>query len=261
MPGEDGSRYLETDVGLPELPLDRTIPGYPVDPNPLFGRVAYTHGPSLDQPLGIVRMNYGDRIDESGREVSHRVVPPFVLSPVWNERGQALFGVFEDGAARKCEGTGTTRRCVYLGWPKTWFAYVRLQFSPEEQRAPELRMRNQRLRSASIGAGIGAALAGALHLWQLYAMSLGGMAPEGVAFTTYGVALVLGFPTNLLLSVGLDYWRTLGLVSLGTSEYPLLLLGIVVNWTLISMLRGYLRRNRSDGADQRNRYDGREHHP
>lgn len=130
MPGEDGSPDLERDVEFAGLRLATTDLGYKVDPNPLFGRVAYTHGPAVDQPLGIVRMNYGDKMDESNQEVPHRALPPFVISPVWDERGQAHLGVFEDGGARKCEGTGTTKRCVYPGWPETWFAYVRPQFSP-----------------------------------------------------------------------------------------------------------------------------------
>lgn len=128
MPGGD-STYFEPDTGLAALPMDNTSI-VPLDPNPFFGRVAYTYGLGVDQPLSVVRMGYGDRVNEGNVDAGYRALPPFALIPLWNERGQAHNGVFEDGGIRKCEGSGSTARCVYNAWPGSWFAYVRPQFRP-----------------------------------------------------------------------------------------------------------------------------------
>lgn len=47
---------IDNDLYLPRL--SRTFHGY--DPNPYFGRVVYTPGLELDQPLAITRYNYVD---------------------------------------------------------------------------------------------------------------------------------------------------------------------------------------------------------
>jgi RHS repeat-associated protein len=50
---------------------------------------------------------------------------PFLISPLWNERGQAQVGVFHDGGMRRCLTVDGFRRCVQIIWPETWFAYHR----------------------------------------------------------------------------------------------------------------------------------------
>jgi hypothetical protein len=102
--------------------------------------------------------------------------------------------------------------------------------------AGTVRARIRWSRHAAVGAAFGVLLAVCLHAWQLYATSRSGMAPEGVAFITFGMAHLLGFPTNLLLSAALDLPAR--------SEYGLLLLGIVANWTLVALARGRLQRQR-----------------
>lgn len=92
----------------------------------------------------------------------------------------------------------------------------------------------QRSRRAALGAAIGVSLAVALHLWYLYATHLSGMAGEGVGFITYMLAMLLGFPVNLPVSLFTG--------SSGLREHYLLLLGIVINWILIASLAGSLRR-------------------
>lgn len=86
-----------------------------------------------------------------------------------------------------------------------------------------------------MGAAFGTAFATSLHIWQMY-VTRSGMAPEGVAFNTYLIGHLLGFPTNMLLStvVALPGW----------SGYFLLLLGIVVNWALLFLLVGLVRSRR-----------------
>lgn len=71
MPGQDGSALLENDTAKVALPSD-SYDTNKTDPNPYFGRVAYTHGPGVDQPLSLVRLGYGDLIDESNVERPHR---------------------------------------------------------------------------------------------------------------------------------------------------------------------------------------------
>lgn len=85
-----------------------------------------------------------------------------------------------------------------------------------------------------MGAGVGAALAAGLHLWHMFAWHVQELALEGVAFIVYALAMLLGFPTNLLITiinipVAGDYYALLG--------------GIVLNWAAIFWLRG-LRRAR-----------------
>ncbi|HYW10013.1 MAG TPA: hypothetical protein VE913_23810, partial [Longimicrobium sp.] len=130
MPGGDDSPYLENDVGIVELPVTTENSGYNVDPNPFYGRVAYTHGLGTDRPLGVIRLGYGDLLNQSGQVVGHRTVVPFGLVPLWSARGQPDLGVFDDGATAKCEGASTTARCVSVGWAGNWFAYARPRLRP-----------------------------------------------------------------------------------------------------------------------------------
>jgi RHS repeat-associated protein len=93
-----------------------------VDPNPYWGRVAYTYGGGVDQPLSIVRMGYVDMRDSIGYPLSTVWTPePFSIFPVWNERGQPLFGTWSNGRTRYCEWS----RCARISWPNSWFAYER----------------------------------------------------------------------------------------------------------------------------------------
>ena len=123
MPGQDGSTYLESDTTTVILAsVTNTIK---VDPNPFFGRVAYTHGAALDHPLSVIRSGYGDLIDEQNIERPHRALPPFAIMPLWTSNGQADNGVFADGAVRKCETISGVTRCVYIQWPAFFYAYAR----------------------------------------------------------------------------------------------------------------------------------------
>lgn len=92
--------------------------------------------------------------------------------------------------------------------------------------------------SLALGAGVGGALAAALHLWTLYATHVAGMAAEGVAFWTMIASSLLAAPFILLLQPGLDALPA-------GSEYPGMLMGIVINWSLLSWLRGRFRRHRA----------------
>jgi hypothetical protein len=95
-------------------------------------------------------------------------------------------------------------------------------------------MTRTRIGRVSLGAAIGVSLPVALHLFYLYATHASRMSGEGVGFVTYMLAMLPGFPVNLLVSLFTG--------SSGLGEHYLLLLGIVINWILISSLAGSLRR-------------------
>lgn len=97
---------------------------------------------------------------------------------------------------------------------------------------------------ATSGAVLGTTLAVCLHVWQMSATRLFGMAPEGVAFNTYALAHVLGFPTNLLFSILVDYLPGTE-KGLGYREYLLLLLGIVLNWAMLGWAVGLFKSRRA----------------
>jgi RHS repeat-associated protein len=117
-------QYAENDSATVQQAL---IPGgaLPVDPNPFWGRVAYTYGGAVDQPLSLVRMGYVDMRDSADYIQSTAWKPsPVSIFPVWNERGQPVFGTFSTGGTRWCSGS----RCLRLAWPAGWFAYERPRF-------------------------------------------------------------------------------------------------------------------------------------
>ena len=116
---------MEVDGGYLNLTIRGANPsdGQDVDPNPFYGRVLYTYGTAVDQPLSVIRMGYGDLRDEgvtvgSG---SYRTVAPFAIVPLWNSRGQPALGTFADGRWRHCAGA----RCVKLTWPELYAGYAR----------------------------------------------------------------------------------------------------------------------------------------
>jgi len=92
-----------------------------------------------------------------------------------------------------------------------------------------------------IGAGIGVVLAVGLHIWYLN-MASSGMDPEGLAFNSLMLGMLLGFPTNILLGLLLDYAMDFGIGGPGVTDYYGSLLGIVVNWGVLFWISGKLHR-------------------
>jgi RHS repeat-associated protein len=82
-------------------------------------------GTGIDQPLGILRMGYVDQRSSSGSVVGHRQVPPFLIVPLWDTRGQATRGVFADGGEKRCETRNGHLRCIFVTWPNSWFVLTR----------------------------------------------------------------------------------------------------------------------------------------
>jgi RHS repeat-associated protein len=92
------------------------------DPNPQFGRVAYTYGSAIDQPLSVTRINYRDR---PWWDTTH-VWAPFTVAPHWNWRGHADYGTFGDGGTRQCIASSRAR-CVGVRWRVSSFAIAQEQ--------------------------------------------------------------------------------------------------------------------------------------
>lgn len=139
MPGQDGSQYLENDTQpLPVQPYlgvwPTTSPPCPVDlskysrfdPNPHYGRVAYTHGLGIDQPVSLARIGLNRYytptwICDAGQPASFA---PFAAVPLWDWRGQADGAVYAGGAAQHCQYISGTTRCVRAVPDKRWYAYA-----------------------------------------------------------------------------------------------------------------------------------------
>ncbi len=117
MPGGDtvAAATMDNDT-LPPLLTPVALPVY-FDPNPQFGRVAYTHGAGLDQPLSVTRINLRDW---PWNDSTH-VWTPLTIAPHWNWRSQADYGTFGDGSYKQC--LVGTNRCVTVGWRASAFAY------------------------------------------------------------------------------------------------------------------------------------------
>ena len=72
------------------------------DGNPLLGRLAYTYGATLDQPLSVIRIAYGDTVWNGPRHWW----APFAVIPHWTWRGRPDYSTFADGAPVLCPWQG-----------------------------------------------------------------------------------------------------------------------------------------------------------
>jgi RHS repeat-associated protein len=138
--------YLESDTA--SIPVREYINWYPVeggetqswdgtkyspsDPNPLHGRVAYTHGLGIDQPLSIVRiglnryytpaLNYNNS-SPSDTSVKSVAFAPFAAFPQSDWRGHVDGATYAGGAKQHCETFSGTERCTSVVMSQTWSAY------------------------------------------------------------------------------------------------------------------------------------------
>lgn len=85
-----------------------------------FGRVLYAHGLSIDQPVQLIRLDYGP---------GSFFNVPIRLTPTWNWRGIAVTGTFQDRLRYHCHG-GTwvveaDTACVDVGWSGDMSAFMR----------------------------------------------------------------------------------------------------------------------------------------
>ncbi len=84
-----------------------TIPIYRVKAP--FGRVVYTHGLGIDQPVSVIRMGY-----------SSTWAAPVAVIPHANWRGSFDQGTFDNGAYTRCTKNAqglNSGDCVFVDWP------------------------------------------------------------------------------------------------------------------------------------------------
>jgi RHS repeat-associated protein len=127
-PGYTGATdaVLENDTAF-AAPIPIYRPGdVALDLNWFYGRVAYTFGPTLDQPLSLTRWAF--QRDSAGGQTA-KWVEPFTIVPHWNVRGGPDNGAFANGATRNCNSPAQTF-CVALQWPFGWTAHEQKFFQP-----------------------------------------------------------------------------------------------------------------------------------
>jgi RHS repeat-associated protein len=129
MPTRDASvnAWTENDTDtIPNVDWRFFGNGY-VDPNPMWGRVAYTHGLGTDRPLSITRYGYGDEArDANNVQYPFRNLPVFTMIPIWDARGNARMATYGHADLSYACNPGPYR-CAYATWPALIFAWKRDQ--------------------------------------------------------------------------------------------------------------------------------------
>jgi RHS repeat-associated protein len=113
---ENDTAAVRREVGSPE--------GYE-DTNPFWGRVLYTFGIDLDQPLSMTRLKYASQPSPTA---TWAVWDPVSIVPRWNSEGSADGGFFGAGAA-PCRTLDGQQRCMKLAWPFAWNASARALYT------------------------------------------------------------------------------------------------------------------------------------
>ena len=165
MPGHDSVQVstLENDTAVVrhEKVFGGSTPGaWIVDPNPYYGRVLYTPGLVIDQPLGVTRWELQDSVQASAQ--FERYANPFTMVPHWNLRGMADMGTFADGGIGSRPFRKSSTRTQWMpstsaglrwaiGWRRPTIGTAR-------------RSRTARARASVIGGGGGAGASGASRI-------------------------------------------------------------------------------------------------
>ena len=111
MPDEPIVREYDT-----QIPATKLADGNLYDPNPMYGRVAYTFGLKLDQPLTVTRLGYKNSFNETWS--------PFSIVPLWTVRGTADTSYFAATGAKNCN----TKRCVLVGYSAEYWTPAYSQY-------------------------------------------------------------------------------------------------------------------------------------
>ena len=98
--------------------VQRALSPNQFDPNPYFGRVAYTNASWVDHPLSVVRFKYADA--PPGKLWG--VYATFAIVPFYNGRGNPDLATFVPGGSR-ITYPGDTSRSVLLDFPTNRKAY------------------------------------------------------------------------------------------------------------------------------------------
>lgn len=109
------STWVENDTATVTSWAGPNYAGTYSDPNPLFGRVAYTYAGGVDAPVSVTRIKLVRRKTTTDTTFWN----PVELYPRWNWRGEADIGTFADGGMETC--TNSTH-CVFVQWRGVAFA-------------------------------------------------------------------------------------------------------------------------------------------
>ncbi len=111
---------LNNDQYLPRLPMLNTI-----DYNPYSGRVLYVPGLALDQPVGLVRYNYVNRLPDNGTVPESLLVLPTAAMSIHRDAKGRAASVWCASGAQRCTGnrevTGTSARQIVTLPEQTFF--------------------------------------------------------------------------------------------------------------------------------------------
>jgi len=123
-PGGDADP-VENDTQTLRLPA----PPDGIDQNPFFGRVLYTNGIVVDQPLSLTRLGYADSTAYETPQTPQPWVAfqPFSLLPFWNYLGEADHAMVSSTACKTVNGV---LRCFIDAWPFGWNALKLPEFTP-----------------------------------------------------------------------------------------------------------------------------------
>jgi RHS repeat-associated protein len=93
-----------------------------VDRDAYYGRVGYVYGGAFDQPLVVLRQDYGDRqYRPSVGWLPYYRYAAFALYPQWDQRGEPSIGTVADGGKSRCVMVSAQMRCTYaLAWTQVW---------------------------------------------------------------------------------------------------------------------------------------------
>jgi RHS repeat-associated protein len=86
---------------------------------PAYGRVAYTHGPGIDQPLSVIRVGHTPTTLGADYQFD-RWGGPWAVIPLTDYRGTPITGTVANGRRLPCETTST---CVLVEWSTSYRAY------------------------------------------------------------------------------------------------------------------------------------------
>lgn len=121
----DSTPEYDTNTVVIQVSSGPPINGY--DVNLYYGRVLYSFGLTIDEPLSVVRLGY---ISEEDTANTHNftdtglvVFPAFTILPIWNAHGQMDNAFFNNGQTTYCVPDGSITRCALVNLSQLFLPY------------------------------------------------------------------------------------------------------------------------------------------
>lgn len=131
--GYDPDPTLTWDPSVGDLEND-TLPVYKTymyngsleyDASPHYGRVSYTSGPEIDQPLSAIRIHFTRAVYDNHQQGWHaKTWGPLAVAPHWNWRGHPEIGAFANGTLSDCHSSQYGDWCAQVPWRVRPFAFT-----------------------------------------------------------------------------------------------------------------------------------------